>query len=213
MRVYRLTHIDNIPFILLNGITGKNSSKTNLDFVSIGDVSLISNRDEKFVYIDNGEISSESKKRIRLGDFTPFYFGVKMPMLYVIQNGGNFVPKAYSANKIIYLAIDLKDIANLEVELYFSDGHATDNYTSFYEREYLSQINDILDWTAIKSRYWGGEENLNLKRKKQAELLVYGDIPSELISVFACYDEYSKEQLVQMGVDSEKIKIVPKAYF
>jgi hypothetical protein len=44
MRVYRLTHIDNIPFILLNGITGKNSSKSNLDFVSIGDVSLISNR-------------------------------------------------------------------------------------------------------------------------------------------------------------------------
>jgi hypothetical protein len=137
-----------------------------------------------------------------------------MPMLYVIQNGGNFVPKAYPATKIIYLlGVELKDIESLEVELYFSDGHATDKYTSFYEKEYISKIDEILDWTAINSRYWGGEENLNLKRKKQAELVVKGDIPPELISVFACYNEKIKEELVRMGLDQDKIKIVPKAYY
>ncbi len=213
MKVYRLTHIDNIPHILKNGITGKNSPKANPHFVSIGDFSLISNRENKIIRIDNGDFLADNVKTIKLGDYTPYYFGIKMPMLYVIQNGGNFVPRAFPASKIVYLAIEIVDIENLGLELYFSDGHATDNYTSFYEKEYLAQIDNIIDWVAIRSRYWGGEENLSLKRKKQAELLVGGDIPTEAISVFGCYNEESREALVHMGVGSDKIKIVPKAYY
>ncbi len=111
------------------------------------------------------------------------------------------------------MAIEINEIENLGLELYFSDGHATDRYTSFYDKVYLTQIETILDWNAINSRYWGGEENLSLKRKKQAELLVQGDIPPEIISVFGCYNEQSREALVNMGVNSDKIKIVPKAYY
>lgn len=54
--IYRMTHIDNIPNILLNGITHRNSPNSNPTFVAIGDISLIDTRSTKSVSIDNGEM-------------------------------------------------------------------------------------------------------------------------------------------------------------
>lgn len=84
INVYRITHIENVKHILNYGITHKNSSNSNPNFKGIGDVSLIETRSMKQVNVDNGDIFN-TIETIVLGDFTPFYFGVKMPMLYVIQ--------------------------------------------------------------------------------------------------------------------------------
>ncbi len=43
VNIYRILHIENIPHVLANGITHKESPKANPAFVGIGDVSLISN--------------------------------------------------------------------------------------------------------------------------------------------------------------------------
>jgi len=102
--IYRMTHIDNIPNILKIGIIHKNSQNSDPNYVPIGDVSLIDTRNTKKVSIDSGDILNFEAPSIVLGDFIPFYFGIKMPMLYVIQNGGNFVKKATTAKNVIYLA-------------------------------------------------------------------------------------------------------------
>ena len=57
INVYRIAHIENIPHILQNGVTHKNSHNFNDNFVSIGDLSLISTRNSKQVTIDNGILS------------------------------------------------------------------------------------------------------------------------------------------------------------
>ncbi len=113
IKVYRMTHIDNIPHILKNGITHRNSPNHNPNYISIGDISLIYTRDNKQVIVDNGDFLDFDAPKITLGQYIPFYFGVKMPMLYVIQNGGNFVPESTPANKIIYIACSL--IHNQEI--------------------------------------------------------------------------------------------------
>jgi ssDNA thymidine ADP-ribosyltransferase, DarT len=211
--IYRLTHIDNIPYILLNGITHGNSPNSNPNFVPIGDASLIDTRRTKRVSIDNGDILNFNAPTIVLGDFIPFYFGIKMPMLYVIQNGGNFVEKATPAENIIYLACSVNNIIQYGGVYYFSDGHATDNLTSFYDNSKIKELPNIIDWNSIKAPFWGGQENLNIKRKKQAELLVAHDIPANLIVGFCCYNEKAKEKLVLMGIQENNIKVIPKAYY
>lgn len=211
--VYRMTHIENIPHILKNGITHKNSKNCNIDYIDIGDASLIYNRSIKEVLIDNGDYLNLNVRQIRLGDFVPFYFGIRMPMLYTAQIGGNFVKKATPAEKIIYLACSVDKITEFNYEVYFSDGHATNNYTSFYDSNHISKINDILDWSSIKSNYWGGQENLNIKRKKQAEFLVRGDIDSNCIIGFGCYNEKAKNSLMEYGVLENRIKVIPNGYF
>lgn len=131
-----------------------------------------------------------------------------MPMLYVIQNGGNFTTKT-SSSDIVYMVCSLSKIIELEnIEYYFCDGHATDYLTTFYDSNLIYQIEKILDWPSINTQYWGGEENLEVKRKKQAEFLVKGDLPVEVIEYFICYDDMAEKKLKNFGVKSiKKIKM------
>lgn len=212
--LYRITHLENIPHVLSNGITHRSSPDANPSYVNIGDVSLIGNRADRKVFIDNGNKTNLAQaETIVLGEYTPFYFGVRMPMLFTIQTGGNFVPNATPAEGIVYIAISLKHIIDTGAVFYFSDGHATNNFTSFYNKEMISDLPTIIDWNAVKASYWGGDENLNIKRKKQAEFLIEGDISPSAIVGFGCYNEMAKERLIDYGVSEDIIKIIPKAYF
>lgn len=211
--IYRITHIKNIPHILQYGITHRDSPNKNHNFVNIGDLSLIDTRRSKQIRVDNGEYSSDNIETIVLGDYIPFYFGIRMPMLYVAQHGGNFVEKAHSPENIVYIACSLKSIILNGNKLYFTDGHATDNFTTFYNKDKITELVKIIDWKAVKSVYWGGEENLDLKRKKQAELLVSGDISPKHIVGFGCFNEKAKNTLISLGVLEDKIKIIRDAYY
>ena len=211
--LYRMTHIENISHILIHGITHKTSHNSNPNFVSIGDVSLIDNRSRKVVSINNGNINNLYAPTITLGNYIPFYFGVKMPMLYVMQHGGNFVERATPPQNIVYVVCTVINIVNAGMTFYFSDGHGTDSLTSFYDTTQINNLPSIIDWTAIKTSYWAGSENLDLKRKKQAEFLISRDIPADFIVGYVCYNDTAKQQLMAMGIADEKIKIFPQAYY
>lgn len=214
IKLYRITHIENIPHILKYGITHKDSINKNPVYKNIGDISLIDTRNKKKVIIDNGEFNPNNDiVSITLGDFIPFYFGVKMPMLYVAQHGGNFVERATSPSDIIYLGCAVSKIIASKLNFYFSDGHATDILTSFYDKSKINELVNIVDWEAVTSSYWGGAENLNIKRKKQAEFLVSGDLSPDFITAFGCYNEKAKSKLISLGVAIDKIKIIPQAYY
>jgi hypothetical protein len=213
IKVYRITHIDNIPHILQKGITHRNSLNRNPDFIAIGDISLISARESKQITVDNGDFLNSQAPTIMLGDFIPFYFGVKMPMLYVIQNGGNFVTNSTPASKIVYMACAVSRLIKKQEKFYFSDGHATDRLTTFYDKTKIDGLLEIIDWKAVKASYWGGQENLDLKRKKQAEFLASQDVEANLITGFGCYDDDAKFKLIDLGINEGKIKVIPMAYY
>jgi hypothetical protein len=208
--VYRLTHIDNIPHILRHGITHRKLPLHNPEYISIGDSSLISARSNRLTEITNGQHVIET---ISLGEYIPFYFGVRMPMLYVVQMGGNFVPKAVTPENIVYLACSIAKIDNLGLTFYFSDGHATDNLSTFYNKELIYELPNIIDWAAVKAKSWSGNENLLLKRKKQAEFLIKEDVPVACITGFVCYNENARNKLRGWGIDKQILKVFPSAYF
>ncbi|WP_423786508.1 DarT ssDNA thymidine ADP-ribosyltransferase family protein [Hoylesella timonensis] len=79
---FRIVHIDNIPYILEHGIVNAaKSTKKDDSYISIGDESLIEVRRNQNI------IHTESC----IGDYIPFYFGPRTPMLYTIQHGYNGV--------------------------------------------------------------------------------------------------------------------------
>ncbi len=201
--LYRLTHIDNIPHILQYGITHRNSPNHNPNYRNIGDTSLINVRCDL-------EISIKGHSYL-IGDYIPFYFGKRMPMLLEIQTGYNV--DRTPPEHIIYIAVALDQIVKLSKDIIFSDGHARNSYTVFYDYNDICNINCIIDWTAVNAHYWGGEENLDIKRRKQAELLTKGDIPPSAINMFGCYNKTAKERLVAMGINEEMIRITAESYF
>jgi len=213
IQLYRMTHIQNIPHILQYGITHKNSPNRNSEYKDIGDGSLINNRNTKKKQVNNGNYNKKDCTAIVLGDFIPFYFDVKMPMLFVIQKGGNFVKNQTQPNEIIYLVCSLEKIVQSDFLFYFSDAHANDNFSSLYDKTQIDKINDILDWKAIKAPDWGGDGNMDTKHKKQAEFLLKNDLPPEYISKYGCFNELTKKQLIEMGIPAAQVKVNQNAYF
>ena len=210
INIYKMFHIENIPHILVNGITHKSSPNANPNFVAIGDTSMIAHRNERQANVTNG--TNNIIESITPGDFIPFYFGVRMPMLYVVQHGGNFVESVNKPEDIVYVACSVQAIVDSNLLYYFSDGHAADSLTTFYDKTKINDLPQIVDWHAVKERNWGGHENLNIKRKKQAEFLVKEDIPRDFIIGFVCYNDAAKQKLIAFGVNNP-IKVIPKAYY
>ena len=155
--LFRMTHVENLPHILKYGITHSSSVNANNNFHPIGDNSIISTRNA-FI-LDNGK---------KLGDYIPFYFGTRTPMLFVIQKGFNMVSST-PADQIVYCVISIQKVLDLGNEFVFTDGHAVDKFSTQYYAQNIAGITSLLDWNAIRSKYWKDDNDLDKKRKKEAE--------------------------------------------
>ncbi len=80
----------------------------------------------------------------------------------------------------------------------FSDGHAIDGFSSFYSPDDVNKIETIVDFKAVKEQYWKSDTDLDLKRKKEAEFLVLGDVPKEAIIGFAVHNQTAAEAIKEM---------------
>ena len=199
--LYRMTHIANVLHILRHGITHRTSANANPDFRPIGDPTLISNRD-RFV-LDNGKT---------LGEYIPFYFGMKMPMLYVIQKGFNGVP-VIPAQDIVYCVTSIQKVVETNLEFVYTNGHAIDSFTSQFGMHDVTNIENYVDFQAVNVRYWKSSDDLDLKRRKEAEFLLFGDLPFEAILSFVVRNEAAKTQLLNFKVAESLIKTITNAYF
>ena len=199
--LYRMMHIDNVPHVLEHGITHVASPGANAAYVPIGDGSLITRRNS---FILNN--------RRRLGDYIPFYFGARTPMLYVMQNGYNGVAPT-PAGSIVYCVSSVQKILDYGLDFVFTNGHAVDGFTKQYGSEAVGEMDTLLDWDAIKAKFWKSETDLDLKRRKEAEFLVHGDIPRSAVLGFVVYNEEAKQQLLNSGVPEKQIHINPNYYY
>jgi hypothetical protein len=101
-----MVHIDNIPHILEYGLTHWNSANRNPNCVPIGDNSLINTRNQTL--LPNGKA---------IGQYLPFYFWGRMPMLYVIQKGYNEV-QTVEAENIVYCISSVQNVIDIPTLLY-----------------------------------------------------------------------------------------------
>lgn len=197
---YRMTHIDNIPYILEKGFVLPTSPDASPTYVSIGDVSVIAKRRE------------ENVLGITLSNFIPSYFGPRSPMLYVIQCGGNGVERR-KPEEIVYCVVKIEDLIGINVNGLFTDGHALDVLSTFYPCSELANVNSYVRMEDVYEMYWKNDEgDLDLKRRKEAELLIEDCLPPELIAGLIVYNEATKSKLENMGV-KRRIIVVPTFYF
>ncbi len=199
--LFRMIHIENISHVWEFGITKIDSVNTNANYKSIGDGSLINNRSN--FLMPNGKI---------LGNYIPFYFWYRMPMLYVIQKGFNGVTPSLPQD-IVYCITNVSNIIENEIDYVFTDGHAVDSFSSFYLPKDIFKIEEKLDFIAIKDNFWKDDNDLDKKRRKEAEFLVANNIPQSAIQVFAVVNQSAKDKLIQLGIPNEKITIRSEFYF
>lgn len=198
---FRMVHIDNIPYIKESGFVIHSSPIAYKDYKPIGDNGIIEKRKEKII------------NKTPLNQYIPFYFGPRTPMLYVIQNGLNGVQQQ-DAESIVYCVIKIEDIIkDNDIQCLFSDGHALDNLTEFYTKEYLCEVNQKINYNDVYAHYWINESDRDLKRRKEAELLIKDKLDRKHICGYVVYNENAKLKLINFGINDKKIEIKPNYYF
>ena len=176
--VYHITHVDNLPSIIHRGglVCDRNAQEACI--VHIGHRHIKERRMNRAVPLPPfGAV----------GDYVPFYFAPRSPMLYAIHHG--FV-EGYEGGQmgVIHLVASVEAVAQCRLRWVFTDGHADMvPLTSFYND--LADLNNI-DWSVMNSRYWfDTNEDPDRKRRRQAEFLVHEFFPWDQVSLIGVHDD------------------------
>jgi ssDNA thymidine ADP-ribosyltransferase, DarT len=175
--IYHITHINNLGRIIAQGGLHCDREAQQLKVVNIGHQHIKDRRLNRAVPLPPGGA---------VGDYVPFYFGPRSPMLFAIHKG---VVTGYGDGQrpIIYLMSSAEAVRDAGLEWVFTEGHAEIAYTDFF-----NDLNDLdkIDWNVINGRYWNDTNDFpDRKRKRQAEFLVKRFFPWNLVTHIGVYDQ------------------------
>lgn len=187
-RIFRITHIDNVPWILANGLHCSSASVQDPNFVRIGNPDLIAKRLSRVVPIPPGG---------SLGDYVPFYFTPCSPMLYNIKTGWGITRR--QNREIVILVSSLQKLTDYGVGFVFTDRHAYLTAAQFSSNP--SDLANRIDWRILQERDFARDPNDPGKFERyQAEVLPHSHVPVEALMGIACYgsaEEAKIRELVQ----------------
>ena len=186
--IFRMVHVDNLEYLLRNGMCTQNHAMADPDYINIGDSDLIRQRqDYPAKIVPPGG---------NLGDYVPFYFGGHSPMLLNIKTGHRGIRQRSQAD-IVYVVCSIRSvIKHCPGKWCFTDGHAKNTLTDFF-----NSTDDLekIDWKTVYSQYWNNsDEDWDRMRKKQAEFLVKDYVPVACIKSVAVYNQQRKDQVESM---------------
>ena len=184
--IFRITHIDNVPWLLKNGIHCRNSQIIAPNFREIGNPELIDKRTRRIVPIDPGGT---------LSDYVPFYFTQHSPMLLNIKTGHNGSKQTPMA-EIVILVSTLHRMQDSGVRFIFTDRHAYP-----VAAQYKSELSDLsmIDWKIIAARDFKRDpEDPGKLERYMAEALIHEHVPISTLLGIACYDDQSAGTVTEM---------------
>jgi hypothetical protein len=202
--IFRITHRDNVPWILKHGLHCSESPEQDPGFVTIGSDEIISRRSRRTVPDPPGGV---------LADYVPFYFTPLSPMLYNIKTGYHGATQR-DMDEIVILVSSLPTLVNRGLAFFFTDRHAIYNTVNFF-----SDLADIhhLPWKQLRAcDFKKNPEDPDKFERYQAEALVHQHVPIDALIGVVCYNESVKTmidtELARQAHDLE-IKVYPRWFF
>lgn len=202
---YRISHIQNIPQILHNGLCTKHHQNASNDFIRIGNPEIIDVRDETEVRIDGYGY---------LGEYVPFYFTPKSMMLFNIITGYRQpIVKQYPKDEIIVVRCLIQDLSD-SGKFFFTDGQANEKAMTRHYND-LNSLGNI-DWDIIQqSDFKRDAADTDKTRRYQAEFLMHEHVPIKNIESIHVYSDKAGN-LVNLEMAKTNILIpihITKQYF
>jgi len=192
--IFRITHRDNLPWILDNGLHCRNGTATDAGFIRIGNPELIERRQHRPVPIP---------PRGSLADYVPFYFTPFSPMLYNIKTGWGGIQQRRN-EEIVILVTSLPRLKELGIPFVFTDRHAY-----LQTAEFLSELSDLnqVDWEILQRRDFRRDaDDLEKVERYQAEALVHQHLPVTGLAGVVCYSKAIQEGL-QRTVETRHVEL------
>jgi len=186
--IYHITHVSNLVGIIADGRLLCDRKAQEKDCVQVGHKHIKERRLNRRVPLAPGDY---------VGDYVPFYFAPRSPMLYAIHMG--FVD-GYSRgqSEIVHLVSSAEAVEeDDDLRWVFTDGHAEmAPLTDFYND--LDDL-DKIDWNVMKSIYWNDtDDDPDRKRRRQAEFLVHEFFPWKLIASIGVYEQATVKRVQEI---------------
>jgi hypothetical protein len=203
--LFRITHVDNICWLLSNGLHCANAGMVDPTFVSIGNADLIGQRARKVVPIAPGGT---------LSDYVPFYLTPRSPMLFNIKTGYNGIIKR-SNEDIVVLVASCESMASCSVRMLFTDRHAYVATTAWSGES--SELATMIDWDILRSSDFARSDSYPDKMERyQAEALAYRYVPPAALVGVGCFSHAVATRLesdVRSANLAVKVVVRPRWYF
>ena len=205
-RVFRITHIDNVPWLFDHGLHCQSAAVRDPNFVPIGMAGLIDKRRTHPVPISPGGV---------LADYVPFYFTPWSMMLLNIHTGYNGVVRRRN-DEIVILVGQLPVFAARGLGVVFTDGHA---YMTQTQKHYFNDLArlDQVDWAILRARNFARDPaDPDKSRRYQAEALVRSHVPVDALSGIVCNSAVGKARIDHWLADRGRqmpVAVRPRWYF
>ena len=200
--IYHISHLRNLERILAEGGLHCDRAAQALKSVNIGHLHIKERRLKRQVPVGPGGT---------VGDYVPFYFAPRSPMLYAISRGA-VDGYAEGQRPVIYLCSTVEAVDNAGLNWVFTEGHADMGYTDFFDD--LKDLKKV-DWDLMKQKYWHDtDDDPDRKRRRQAEFLVHEFVPWDLVSYIGVYDDSVVEAIARvLRSDRPKVGIQTGWYY
>ncbi len=188
IRIYRLTHLDNLPvYLSRGGLHAPNCVPPDgLIYKPILDIEIQSARKQRCISCGPRGI---------ITDYVPFYFGMRSPMLLRLHSG-NVQGYDEGQDRVIYIVSTVETIFGTGLRYVFSDGHGIAAYTQWYDD--LDHLNEV-DWGTVYADYWASTvDDMDRQRRKQAEFLVYQFCPWKAVHEIGVISNTVREQVLSI---------------
>lgn len=208
-KIYHISHIDNVTRIIRDGVLWSDAERIRrgLECEVVGMTEIKRRRLE--------EIEVDCNPGSMVGQYVPFYFCPRSVMLYILHMGNN-PGLTYHGGQgpIVHLRADLQAVlewAEGEGRHWaFSRGNAGAYYAEFFNE---AQRLDDLNWDFISRTDW---RDPDVKEAKQAELLIEGSFPWELVEMVGVMDQARERQaaeVVQEAAHQPRVAIERSWYY
>jgi len=179
--IYHITDIGNLSSILDAGGLYSDKNMEQRNSIKIG-YSHIKQRRLSQIRVDccNGRF---------VGEFVPFYFCPRSPMLYTINQGNTGLAPGCQRT-ILHLVSTLAEGISQNRAWAISDGNAGAPYASFSADP---AVLEELDWSAIRTNRWQGKTH-----QKMAEFLLADFFAWTHIQTIGCHNNQTALQVIKL---------------
>lgn len=197
--IYHITDVANLPGILAGGGLSSDVAMAQLNPAVIGYAHI---KQRRMTEIRVGCCGNRF-----VGEFVPFYFCPRSPMLYTI-NLGNTGRPAGCQSTIVHLVSTLAVGIGQNKPWAISDGNAGAFHTTFSSN--LAALGG-LDWAAIRATQWQGKTH-----QKSAEFLLADFFAWSGFEAVACHNAQVAQQVQNMlstQVHRPTVHVEPTWYY
>lgn len=204
--IYHFTRVEHLASIVGSGLVcDRRAQTTGLLSIEIGNQGIKERRLCRPVPVEPGG---------SVGDYVPFYFAPRSPMMYSIYRG-NVPGYSEGTGRLVYLVASLEKVRDLALSVVLSDRNAVLSLASFVCFDGQNLAEDFIDWPLMKAVMWNStEEDPDRMERRMAECLVYGSVPWQaFLGVVARTDEVAAEARAVLGKGPPKVYVRSDWYF